>query len=72
MIENNNHHTICQKIGIGLHETYLFSGIILSNITMNNPDIKEEMAILKKRRQLISLARNLDNSPKILILDEAA
>lgn len=45
VIENFNRESIRQNMGIVLQEPYLFSGTILSNITMNNPDITEEMAI---------------------------
>lgn len=45
VIEHFNRESIRQEMGIVLQEPYLFSGTIASNITMNNPEITDEMVI---------------------------
>lgn len=45
VIENYNRESIRERMGIVLQEPYLFSGTIATNISMNNPDITDEMVM---------------------------
>src|SRR5699024_5877192 len=44
-IEEYNRESIREKMGIVLQEPYLFSGTIATNISMNNPEITDDMVL---------------------------